>query len=60
MFNKRGLDYVDWVISIGTFVIAIIAILVYLQPGIRPEYEGRSLLNIVENNLFVNAKWEVR
>ena len=60
MLNKKGLHYVDWVISMGTFVIAIIAILVYLKPGVKPEYNRESLLSIVETNFFNETGWMVR
>ena len=52
MLNKKGLHYVDWVISMGTFIIAIIAILIYLKPGVKPEYNRESLLSIIETNFF--------
>lgn len=60
MLNKKGISYVDWVISMGTFVIAVIAILIYLKPGVRPDYNKESLLNIVETNFFNETQWTVR
>jgi len=60
MFNKKGLNYVDWVISMGTFIIAVLAILIYLKPGVKSDYNKESLLSIVETNFIQETQWIVR
>lgn len=60
MLNKKGIHYVDWVISMGTFIIAVIAILVYLKPGVKLEYNRETLLFIAETNFFNETQWYVR
>ena len=60
MFNKKGIHYVDWVISMGTFIIAVIAILIYIKPGVKPEYNKESLLNMVETNFLNETNWVIR
>ncbi len=57
--NKRGLGYVDWAISMGLFIIVVLAIFIFLKPGAKPVYDNESLLNIVENNFISENKWSI-
>ena len=58
--NKRGMDYIDWTLSIGIFIVAVIALFAFLKPGLKPEYEADNLINIVETNLLNNITWKVK
>ncbi len=58
--NKKGLHFVDWAISLGIFLIAVVAIFVYLQPGARPKYEGATLTSIVEEKFVQDTKMIVK
>lgn len=60
MIDKKGLSYVDWIISFGTFVIAIVAIFAYLKPGLQPEISEKPLLGILEKNIFEHYSWKVK
>jgi len=50
MMNKKG-DHIDWIISIGIFLVFLMTIFVILKPGIIPEYKNDLLFSIVEENL---------
>ena len=50
--NKRGLDYIDWAMSLGLFLVAVIALFAFLKPGVQQPYDGENLLQIVEKNFF--------
>ncbi len=54
--HKRGLTYIDWVISMGTFIIMVLAIFVFFKPGAQPIYDHESLLDIVETHFFQDYK----
>jgi len=60
MINKKGITYVDWIISIGIFIIVVIALFAFLKPGIKPVFESKGLIDIVETNLFEDASWEIK
>lgn len=48
MRGKKGLDYIDWSISMGIFIIAVTALFVFLKPGARPDYDQDTLLSLVQ------------
>lgn len=50
--NKKGLDYIDWSMSLGIFIIAVLALFIFLKPGVKPSYDGDNLLQIVESNFM--------
>jgi hypothetical protein len=50
--NKRGLDYIDWSMSLGLFLVAVIALFAFLKPGIQQPYDGQNLIQIIEQNFF--------
>ena len=50
--DKRGLDYIDWTLSMGLFLIIVVALFVFLKPGAEPAFSGDNLLDIVETNLL--------
>ena len=51
--NKKGLAYIDWIISMGLFIVVVIAIFAFLKPGAKPIHESKGLINILETNFFV-------
>lgn len=55
--DKRGLSYVDWVISMGLFIIVVLAIFIFLKPGAQSVYNNDNLLDIAEVNFLANAGW---
>ena len=58
--NKKGLDYIDWTLSMGMFLIIVIALFVFLRPGAQPAFEGKNLINIVEENLLIETDGAVK
>jgi hypothetical protein len=58
--NKRGLSYVDWVISLGTFLIAVLLIFVLIRPQIGQKDQGPTLLNLIEQQFYDETEWTVR
>ncbi len=59
MKGKKGLDYIDWSISMGIFIIAITALFIFLKPGARVEYDQETLITIVEHNFLNRVQWFV-
>ncbi|HLC71989.1 MAG TPA: hypothetical protein VJH37_00235 [Candidatus Nanoarchaeia archaeon] len=57
MRGKKGLDYIDWSISMGMFIIAVTALFVFLKPGAHPESDQETLVKIVEKNFLEQAQW---
>lgn len=58
--NKRGDTNIDWVMSIGIFIIYILLLLVWIKPGYKPVFEQDTLISIVKNNIEKDFSWEVR
>ena len=59
MRGKKGLDFIDWSISMGIFIIAITALFVFLKPGARPQQDQDTLVTIVEQKFLGRAQWLV-
>jgi hypothetical protein len=57
--NKKGLAYVDWIISLSLFLVTVLMIFAFLRPGIVPSFESKDLINIVENNFLEENSWEM-
>ncbi len=58
--NKKGLHVIDWTISMGIFLVAIVSIFIFLKPGSQPKYEGSTLISIVENNFLKETSWQIK
>ncbi|MEK6839604.1 MAG: hypothetical protein AABX72_01570 [Nanoarchaeota archaeon] len=58
--RKRGLSYVDWVISLGTFLIAVIFIFILVRPQLETRQDKQSLMQIVETNFYEETEWTTR
>lgn len=57
--NKKGLAYVDWIISLSLFLVTVLMIFAFLRPGIVPSFESKDLINIVEKNFLEENSWEM-
>ena len=60
MMNKKGLNYIDWVISMGTFIVVVIAIFVFLKPGAQQEHTPDTLMDALTTRFFDNVTWEIK
>lgn len=58
--DRKGLSYVDWVISLGTFLIAVMFIIVLIRPQLEPKEEKESLLTVVEQGFYTATEWTVK
>jgi hypothetical protein len=58
--RKKGLNYIDWVISLGTFLIAVIAIFVFLRPGSQDVTGAENLAVLVESNFLEETTWTMK
>ena len=58
--KKRGSTHVDWVMSIGIFLIYLLALFIIIKPGVREIYSEDTLLSIVENNVKGNIVWTIK
>lgn len=43
----------------GIFIIAVTALFVFLKPGVRPEHDQDTLINIIEKNFLDRTQWFV-
>lgn len=57
--NKKG-THVDWVISMGIFIVYIFALFILLRPGVRPVYKSEILLDILQKSFEDTAVWSVK
>ena len=57
---RKGNVHIDWAISLGVFLIAIIALLVFLNPWIKPFHQENVLLDLVERRFLENTSWTVK
>lgn len=60
MMHKKGLSYVDWVISLGTFLIAVIFIFILVRPQFETKQDKENLMQIIETNLYEETEWITR
>ncbi len=56
---KKGINYVDWVIAIGIFIVYIIFIFVVFKPGIRESYSPSYMLDIIKTNLVESTHYSI-
>ena len=49
--DKKGGGHVDWIISIGIFLIYLLSMFVLIKPGIIPTHDSDTLLDIIEENV---------
>ena len=53
--NKKGLSYIDWSISIGIFVIFILALFILVIPALDRRLDETYLISIVETGFKENT-----
>lgn len=58
MKNKKGDGHVDWIISIGIFLIFLLSIFVIIKPGVEPNYDYNTLLDNIEEHVKGDFKIE--
>lgn len=57
---KKGAIHLDWVISIGIFLLYILFFFVFITPFYKPDtQEGVIMLDILENNIRKDVFWNV-
>ena len=58
--KKRGVSHVDWVISMGIFILYVVALFIFLRPGVTVEHKPQALLDLMEeevkNEIVINVK----
>ncbi len=50
ILNKKGSIHIDWVISMGLFLIYVVVLFILIKPGYYAEHNPESLFNIIETN----------
>lgn len=58
--NKKGDVHVDWIISAGIFILAVVAIFVFFRPLDVKEVDKTVLLKTVIDGFNRDFKWEVK
>lgn len=57
---KKGASHVDWVMSMGLFIIFIVSLFILLRPGVGVEHKPQALLDLVEekvkDEIYINLK----
>src|SRR3989344_1622044 len=56
---KKGMSYIDWMISLGIFLIYLVVIFIVFKPGIAEEYPEGYLTDIVRENIQKDASWNI-
>ncbi len=56
---KKGINYIDWVIAIGIFIVYIIFIFVVFKPGIRDPSSPSYMLDIVKTNFIKETYYSI-
>lgn len=54
------MSHLDWAISMGIFIVAILTIFMFLKPGSEPLYPKESIMPVVENNFVNDVYWTVK
>lgn len=49
--KKRGSSHIDWVISMGLFIVYVVGLFVFLRPGVVVEHKPQALLDNLEKNI---------
>ena len=50
--GKKGASHIDWVISVGVFIIYILLLLTWIKPSYKPVFEEVALIDIVKNGII--------
>ena len=57
---KRGFSHLDWAISMGIFLVAILSIFIYLKPFSTKLYGNEDLVGIVKEKFNEEAYWTIK
>src|SRR3989344_8016480 len=57
---KRGFSHLDWVISMGIFLVAILSIFVYIRPFSTNIYGAEDLVDLVKEKFNEEAYWTIK
>lgn len=57
---KRGFSHLDWVLSMGIFLVAILSIFIYIKPFSTNLYGDRDLVDIVKEKFNEEAYWTIK
>ncbi|MDO8628576.1 MAG: hypothetical protein Q7R56_02380 [Nanoarchaeota archaeon] len=57
--RKKGDTHIDWAISMGLFIVAIMMIVIFIKPGIQPLHQEENLLNILEKQFLQTSTWTI-
>ena len=49
--SKKGASHVDWIVSIGIFIVYVLILLVWLKPGYQPVFEEDIFIQTVKNGI---------
>ncbi|MEA3378191.1 MAG: hypothetical protein U9Q69_00985 [Nanoarchaeota archaeon] len=49
--DKKGATHVDWAVSMGIFVVYILSMFIFVQPGVQKVFREDNLINIIETNI---------
>jgi len=53
---KKGAIHIDWVISVGIFLVYIIVLLVLIKPSYKSAYEGDALTTMIKDEFIKQNK----
>jgi len=56
---KKGVSHIDWVVSMGLFIVYVLILFIFIKPGYRPIDEGTILLKIVEDDFREDSYWNI-
>jgi hypothetical protein len=61
MRNKKAISsHIDWMISIGIFLIYLLSIFVFVKPGIKETHQPETLLKLLEEKFNEETNWIVK
>jgi len=58
--DKRGGVHVDWILSMGLFLVSTILLFAFLKPGVVPLTEEKILLDVLVHNFNNNFLWNIK
>jgi len=56
---KKGSMHIDWMISMGIFLMIFLAILLFFKPGSETAYQGDYLISLVESRLVKETYYAI-
>jgi len=56
---KTGAMHLDWMVSMGIFLLLVLSIFIFFKPGAEPAYSKNYLLPIIENNFKKSVYYSI-